>query len=45
VDLRLFRQGEGIGVFDQSTKQGFALAKESLPGLIELLRMAEARSE
>jgi hypothetical protein len=40
VDLRRFRPGEGIGVFDQATKCGFALPRKSLPALVEPLRMA-----
>jgi hypothetical protein len=45
VDLRLFRQGDGVGRCDRATKSGFAPERESIPALIELLRMAEAQQE
>ena len=41
VDLRMFREGDSIGVFDQATKSGFALERKSVSALIALLRMAE----
>ena len=40
VDLRLFREADGMGVFDQATKRGFALERKSIPALVEVLRRA-----
>ena len=45
VDVRVFKQDEYLQRVDHPTSQGFAVPRDRVPALIELLRMAIERED